>query len=158
MPGVFIHANVASQIINAALARRPLLRAYNEVIEFSLVLSIGIIGIIISWGLTSSMAIAFYTCAIGIILIVVCYQAFLLGWWLPLVPALLTLIVVVIAAILVRNKQRERLRFKLTLELILEKSQINLIVVKIALENFKRSENKANSHLIEKQIKRLTID
>ena len=158
MPGVFIHANVASQIINAAIARRPLLRTYNEFTELLIVLSVGIVGAIISLKLVSSMAIAFYTCIVGIILIVVCYQAFLLGWWLPLVPALLTLSMVVAVAIFVRNKQRDSFRFERTLELVLAEFKVRPIVTKIALENLRRSENKANSHLIKKQIERLTID
>ena len=158
MPGVFIHANVASQIISAAIARRPPLRTYNEFSEFLIVLSMGIIGAIISFKLVSSLAIAIYTCIVGIILIAVFYQAFLLGWWLPLVPALLTLSMVVAVAIFIRNKQRDSFKFKRTLELVLAEFKIRPIVAKIALENLRRSENKANSHLIEKQIERLTID
>ena len=158
MPGVFVHANVASQIINAAIARRPLLRTYNEFSELLIVLFIGIIGAIISLRLVSSTAIAFYTCIIGIILILVCYRAFLLGWWLPLVPAWLTLGMVVVTAILVRNKQRDSFKFERTLKLVLAELKFRPIIAKIALENLKLSENKANSHLIEKQIKRLTID
>ena len=158
MPGVFIHANVASQIINAAIARRPLLRTYNEFTELLIVLSVGIVGAIISLKLVSSMAIVFYTCIVGIILIVVCYQAFLLGWWLPLVPALLTLSMVVVAAIFVRNKQRDSFKFKRTLKLVLAEFKTRPIVAKIALENLRRSENRANSHLIKKHIKRLTMD
>ena len=158
MPGVFIHANVASQIINAAIARRPLLRTYNEFTELLIVLSVGIVGAIISLKLISSKAIAFYTCIVGIVLIAVFYQAFLLGWWLPLVPALLTLSLVVVAAILIRNKQRDSFRFERTLELVLAEFKIRPIIAKIALENLRRSENRANSHLIKQHIKRLTID
>ena len=158
MPGVFIHANVASQIINAAIARRSLLRTHNEFSELLIVLSIGIIGAVISLKLVSSMAIAFYTCIIDIILIVVCYQAFLLGWWLPLVPALLTLSVIVVIAVLIRNKQRDSFRFEHTLELVLAEFKTSPIVAKIALENLRRSENKANSYLVKKHIARLTID
>ena len=158
MPGVFIHANVASQIINAAIARRPPLRTYNEFSEFLIVLSMGIVGAIISLKLVSSMAIAFYTCIVGIILIAVFYQAFLLGWWLPLVPALLTLSMVVAVAIFIRNKQRDSFKFERTLELVLAEFKIRPTIAKIALENLRRSENKANSHLIEKHIERLTID
>ena len=158
MPGVFVHANVASQIISAAIARRPLLRTYNEFSELLIVLSVGIVGSIISLKLVSSMAIAFYTCIVAIILIVVFYQAFLLGWWLPLVPALLTLSIVVVAAVFVRNKQRDSFKFERTLELILAEFKIRPIITKIALENLKRSENKANFYLIKKHIERLTID
>ena len=158
MPGVFVHANVASQIINAALARRPLLRTFNEFTELLIVLSMGIVGVIISLRLAFSIAIAFYTSMVGIVLIFIYYRAFLLGWWLPLVPALLTLSMVVVAVILARNKQRDRFIFECTLELVLAEFKIHPIIAKIALENLKCSENKANSYLIEKHIKRVTID
>ena len=154
MPGVFIHANVASQIINAAIARRPLLRTYNEFLEFLIILSMGVVGAIISWRLKSSMAIVFYTCVVGMVLIIFSYQVFLLGWWLPLVPALLALVIVVFTAIFIRNKQQDLLKFERTLELILAEYRVRPIIAQIALENLKRSENEANSHLIEKRIKR----
>ena len=158
MPGIFIHANITSQIISAAVFDRPLLRTYNEFAELSIVLFMGIVGAIVSSKLVFSLAIAFYTSAIAIISIVVCYQVFLMGWWLPLVPALLTLVIVALTAILIRNKQRDSFKFERTLELILAEFQTRPIIAKIALENLKRSENKASSYLIKKHIKKLIID
>ena len=158
MPGVFVHANVASQMISAAIDRRPLLRTHNKFIESLMILFVGIIGAIIFWRLRSYRAIAFHIVAFSIILIAICYRGFLLGWWLPLVPALLTLVFVVVAAIAIDNKQSERLRFEHTLESIVTEFEINPIVAKVALKNLQLSENKANSYLIEQQIERLTID
>ena len=156
MPGVFIHANVTSQIINAAMGRSPLLHTLSKFGEFLIILFVGIIGVITSWRSRSSIAIAVGACAISIISIVACYRAFLLGWWLPLLPALLILIAIVVAAIILKNKQRDRLIFEHTLKSVLNEFPVSPIVARIALQNLKRSENKANSYLIEEQIKKLT--
>ena len=155
MPGVFIHANVTSQIINAALGNRPLLHTYNEIIESLWILFWGIIGIIISWRWRSLIAIALSVCLTSVSLIIICYLAFLLGWWLPLVPSILTMTATVITAIVLREKQRDRLRCHQTLIYLLREYRARPIVGRIALEYLKQSENQDNQMLIEKQIKHL---
>jgi adenylate cyclase len=155
MPGVFIQANVTSQIISAAIDNRPLLRTHNKFLEFLWILLWGIVGVTIAWRWQQTVAIAFYLCLSAIILIITCYLAFLSGWWLPLIPALLTLTGGVVTAVFIRNKQQERLIFQLTLELLLAEAQNHPLTSRIALEYFKRSENTVNSNLIERQIKKL---
>ncbi|MGK7950468.1 MAG: CHASE2 domain-containing protein [Xenococcaceae cyanobacterium] len=158
MPGVFIHANVTSQIINAALGNRPLLRTYNKILESFWILFWGIIGIIISWRLRSAIAIALSVFLASSLSIVICYLAFLFGWWLPLIPSLLTLTATVITANLLREKQRDRLKFQQTLKLLLKEYCDRPIVSRIALEYFKQSENQDHQMLIDKQIKQLPLD
>ncbi|WP_019506634.1 CHASE2 domain-containing protein [Pleurocapsa sp. PCC 7319] len=158
MPGVFIHANVASQIIDAALGKRPLLRTHNKLSESLWILLWGIIGVIIFWRWQSTLAISGYVCLTTIILIITCYLAFLSGWWLPLVPSILTLIMTVIMAITLRNQQRDRQKFQLTLAFLLAEHRERPIVSRIALEHLKQSENKDNSDLIEQEIKQLPFN
>ena len=153
MRGVLIHANIASQLISAAIDGRPLLRTHNKFSEFLMVLSVGIIGVITSRRLRSPVAIALNICASGIILIVTCYLAFLLGWWLPLVPAFLTLTISIIAAILIRKKQRDFLRFEYTLKALSAELETNPKVAIKALETLERSEDRAKSHRIKQEIK-----
>lgn len=153
MPGVVIQANVTSQIIRAAIYNRPLLLTYNEFLEFLWILFWGIIGVIISWCIQSEILILLSVCLTIIILIIFCYFIFLSGWWLPLVPALLTLSITAITAILIRNKQRDRFLFQHMLELLLAKFQTYPVIGRIALEYLKRSESKHNQILIEQKIK-----
>ncbi len=155
MSGVFIHANVTSQIISAAIDNRPLLRTYNKLLESLWILWWGTIGVIISWRLQSAIAICYYVCLTSILLIITCYLAFLSGCWLPLIPALLTLMATVIMAIIITNKQRDRLRFHHTLAFLSAKYPQQPIVSRIALEYLKQSENKDNSCLIDEGIKQL---
>lgn len=156
--GVFIHANITSQIINAALNDRPLLYTYNKFLESLWILFWGCIGVILLWYRRTYKKMFSILIPTSTILIITCYLAFKSGWWLPLVPALLTLIVTVITAMIVRNKQRDRLKFKYTLELLLAEYQTSPIAGRIALEYFKQSESKANSYLVAKQITQLPLD
>ena len=153
MYGVFIQANITSQMISAAMDNRPLLRTHNELSESLWILLWGIIGAIISWRLQSSVSIILSVVLTSSLLIIICYLAFLLGWWLPVVPSLLTLIATIITSILIRNKQRDRRRFHNTLALLLKEYRERPIVARIALEYLKQSENKDNSYLIEQKIK-----
>ncbi|MBD2137819.1 adenylate/guanylate cyclase domain-containing protein [Anabaena sp. FACHB-1237] len=90
MNGVEIHANLASQIISAAMEDRPLFKSWTEPQEYLWILLWSAIGATLSWLLrseefsvkkTSTFLLAF------IILIGSTYIAFLYGWWLPIVPA-----------------------------------------------------------------------
>lgn len=139
MPGVFIQANIASQIINAAIDNRPLLRTSNKALESLWILAWGIVAAVLSQRLRSLISTILVIIAAGILLIIICYLAFLSGWWLPLIPALLTLTATAIAIIIIRNKQRDRQKFQYTLDSILQES--DPLVRKIALEYFKLSED-----------------
>ena len=158
MPGVFIQANIASQIASAALDNRPLLYTKNEFLESFLLLLWGLLGAIISWCFRTYFKIAIYIFLTASLLTIICYIAFLLGWWLPFVPSLLAIITTAITFIIIRDKQREKLRFNQTLALLLKKYQTSPIEGRIALEYLKQSENKNNQILIEKQIQKLTIE
>ncbi|MDX2239562.1 MAG: adenylate/guanylate cyclase domain-containing protein [Leptolyngbyaceae cyanobacterium bins.302] len=96
MPGVVIHANLISQILSAATDQRPLIRTLPEWAEWLWILSWIGIGAVISWQQrqsTGAMGILFLkrfrlTIAGGCLLALT-YLAFLAGWWIPLVPALI---------------------------------------------------------------------
>ncbi|MDJ0632589.1 MAG: CHASE2 domain-containing protein [Xenococcaceae cyanobacterium MO_188.B29] len=153
MYGVFIQAKITSQIISAAMDNRPLLRTHNELSESLWILLWGIIGAIISWRLQSSVSITLSVILTSSLLIIICYLAFLLGWWLPVVPSLLTLVATIITAILIRNRQRDRRKFDNTLAFLLKEYRERPIVGRIALEYLKQSENKDKSCLIDQKIK-----
>lgn len=154
MPGVFIQANITSQIISAAIDNRPLLRTYNKALESLWILAWGIVAAIALGQLRSIIVTILGIIAAGILLIIICYLAFLSGWWLPLIPALLTLTATAIATIVIRNKQRDRQKFQSTLDLLLQET--DPLVQKIALEYFKLSEDLSyltiNSHKLDRGV------
>ncbi len=157
MPGVFIQANITSQIVSAAIDNRPLLYTHSEFLEFLWILVWSFIGAMISWSLRTFRGIAFYLFLAATVLIIICYTAFLSGWWLPLVPSLLTLIATVITLIIIRDKQRETLMFQHTLKLLLAEYRANPIEGTIALEYLKQSESKDNQTIIERETQKFII-
>ena len=103
MPGVFIHANITSQIVSAAIDNRPLLYTHSELLESLWILFWGVIGAMISWRLRTYIRISLYLCLTATTLMIICYLAFLSGWWLPLVPSLLTLFATAITLMIFRE-------------------------------------------------------
>ena len=150
MPGVFIHANIASQVISSAMGERPLIKTLNEGGELLWILIWGIIAVIITRKLRSLVLITVYLCLIPSILIGSCYLAFSSGYWLPLVPSLLASLSIAIVTTIVRHKQRENLRFQYTLNSILERYDTNPLVGSLALEYLKQSESKKNIEAIDR--------
>ncbi len=153
MAGVAIHANIASQILSAALNGRPLLRVWDDPLEWLWILTWAGVGAAVSWLLKSPSAIAISILLASSALLGGCYLAFLLGWWLSLVPSLLGLLGSAIALLLVTNKQRDRLLLRRTLTWLLEVRQDHPNAGRIAIEYFKQSESRENQALIERQLR-----
>jgi adenylate cyclase len=91
-PGVEIHAELTSQILSAALDGRALIKSLPEKAEIFLILFCSALGAIlgfyllrIRWKLVSILLV-------GATIIGSSYIAFLLGWWIPIIPSLLALV------------------------------------------------------------------
>ncbi len=95
--GVVIHANLVSEILSAALDQRPVLRTWNEPTESAWIFFCTLLGAITSWqqrhlkrpwNLIGLVGVLMLAGGIGII----GYGAFLIGWWIPVVPPILGLL------------------------------------------------------------------
>jgi CHASE2 domain-containing sensor protein len=91
--GVEFHAHACSQIINAVINGRPLLKVWSDEWEYLWIIVWGCYPIIIFWltqslwkNLLAVVVAAFALSGIGYLLI-------LCGWWIPIAPSLLTLTV-----------------------------------------------------------------
>lgn len=89
--GVEFHAHVTSQIINAVVNDRPLLKVWSDGWEYLWLVIWGVTAIIIA-----RVTETFRRNLLTIILIIFClisisYLLILLGWWIPLAPTLLIL-------------------------------------------------------------------
>ncbi len=101
MPGVVLHANLTSQMINAALNGRPLMKTWSYHSEWLWVCCWSFISSSVTWQLLYlkskhlqkffGLLIIGMTFAITIILSTA-YLMFLIGWWIPSVSPLLALI------------------------------------------------------------------
>ncbi len=99
-PGVVVHANLASQIISAALDGRPLIRTWAEPVDWLWILAWSSLGATWHWALlkidqhrkkisTRWKVLSLYLFLMGGILVAGSYWAFLAGWWIPIVPPLI---------------------------------------------------------------------
>lgn len=90
--GVEYQAHAVSQLINAALGKRPLLQTWPDSVEYAWIFLWGLVGITLGlilqspWKTLLSLAIA------SLSLVGLCYGLLLVSWWVPLVPALLALV------------------------------------------------------------------
>jgi diguanylate cyclase (GGDEF)-like protein/PAS domain S-box-containing protein len=91
MSAVEIHANFISQILSLALNERPLIQVWHEPVEKVWIVIWSWIGASLSWRVRSARWSALSILLAGAGLTGFCYVMFLLGWWLPVVPPLLTL-------------------------------------------------------------------
>ena len=97
-PGVAIHANLISHILDAALDQRRLIQTLPDWAEYVWIVGWTAIGGVLCWQqrLTGSstqflLLKRFRLVVAGGVLLLGVYGAFLLGWWIPLVPALMGL-------------------------------------------------------------------
>lgn len=81
-----------------------------------------------------------------------CYLALLYGWWLPLLPLLMAFLGTTFALLIVTHKQRDKLQFQLTLDLLLKAYQNSPAIGRIAIEYLKQSESQENQTFIEQQL------
>lgn len=100
MAGVVLHANIASQLLSAALEGRPLLRVWPAWGEWLWITTWASLGAVLGWQLRSQKLTqpfpSTYTILLGLgigtlALAGAAYVAFSSGWWIPAVPPLLAL-------------------------------------------------------------------
>ncbi|MEH1967618.1 CHASE2 domain-containing protein [Nostoc sp.] len=99
MPGVEIHANMASQIISAATTDRPLIKSWSQPIEIGWIFLWSFVGASLTWQWRYAGGIKFLSLqkisspilAAGVLLATT-YAAFIASWWIPVVPPLLALL------------------------------------------------------------------
>ena len=122
LPGVFIHANLASQILSAALDERKLIKVVDEPYEWLWVLTWASVGSGISFLVLNrsscskhdlSLAQSSIICIIlpGVILFSSAYLLFLSGWWLPAIAPLFSLIGSTIAVSNYHQQNQKKLAF-----------------------------------------------
>ena len=116
MAGVTIHANAISQILNAELENRPLIKTWNQQLEWLWTFSWALLGAVLIWLLRSSKLKIIPPGSLflaGSCLVCISYLTFLYGWWIPVVPPMLGLVgsAVGVTAYLAQNASRIRQTF-----------------------------------------------
>jgi diguanylate cyclase (GGDEF)-like protein/PAS domain S-box-containing protein len=90
VPGIQLQAYFISELISAALDGRPLLKVWTDLVEYLWVFIWSYLGAVTTWRIqhaTRSLLCIIISC---FVLTVSAYFAFLSGWWIPLIPSLLS--------------------------------------------------------------------
>ncbi|UBF25623.1 CHASE2 domain-containing protein [Kovacikia minuta CCNUW1] len=90
--GVDMHAHATSQIVSAALDGRPLIQVWSDGWEYLWIIGWGLIGISLGAWRRSVWKSLGLLILISAGLMAGCYLLLLAGWWVPVVPALLVLL------------------------------------------------------------------
>ncbi|WP_414585911.1 CHASE2 domain-containing protein [Scytonema sp. PCC 10023] len=157
MPGVTIHANITSMILNAALEGRPLLKVWSKPVELLWVLLWSGVGAALGW---QSKSPTFIVTAVAFAaggLMATAYLAFLEAWWIPTVPPMIGLVVAAITLPIVTNRQLEKIQLRQTVELLVAISSEQPAVGQIAIEYLKQAESQENLAFIEQIIRNASL-
>ncbi|MEM6253369.1 MAG: adenylate/guanylate cyclase domain-containing protein [Cyanobacteria bacterium P01_D01_bin.156] len=96
MAGVEIHANLTSQIISAALDGRTLIHSWSEPAEIVWIFLWALLGSTITWlqrnpGKDTFLRQIIFLSTLSLVLVAATYGLLLVGWWVPVIPALMAL-------------------------------------------------------------------
>ena len=122
LPGIFIHVNLISQILSAALDGRKLIKVVNEPLEWLWVLTWTCVGsgitllvlnrdFLFQQNLSLTKSTAICVILTGSILLSSGYLLFLWGWWLPVITPLLSLICATVAVSNFYQQNQSQLAF-----------------------------------------------
>ncbi|MEG4211100.1 CHASE2 domain-containing protein [Microcoleus sp. S13_B4] len=113
--GVEMQAHATSQILSAVLDRRSLIQVWTDGWEMLWIGVWGLLGMSLGRFLRSPWKILLGLLIASISPIALCYWLILLGWWVPIVPVLLVLVLNgagLMAAFFYRHEQELRLRLE----------------------------------------------
>jgi CHASE2 domain-containing sensor protein len=93
MSGVFVHAQMMSQVLSAVLDGRPLLWVLPDWAEGLWIVGWSVVGGALAMNVRSRFQFFLFISASVVVLIAMCWGGLLYGGWLPLVPSALVLLI-----------------------------------------------------------------
>jgi CHASE2 domain-containing sensor protein len=91
IPGVFVQAQMISQIVSAVLDKRHLLWWFPKWMEIIWIWGWSFYGAMIGWGVKKTLHLATITATAILTLFALCFTFFIQGGWVPLIPSSLVL-------------------------------------------------------------------
>ncbi|MBV6627282.1 MAG: CHASE2 domain-containing protein [Rivularia sp. (in: Bacteria)] len=149
MAGVTIHANIISQLLNAALEGKGFLQVWSEPVEWLWILLWSGIGAILAWKLNSPNLIIIAVISAIFVILGIAYFGFLQQCWIPSIPAILALITAAIALPTITVGHLEKNTLIQTVKILISISREKPAPGRIAIEYLKQSESRENLQLIE---------
>ncbi len=133
MPALFIHAQIASQLISTVLDGRPLIWYWPDPAELIWVWGWSLLGGIIAWRWQNPLLLLVVGGTTLLGLVGICVALFLQGGWIPLVPSGLALVISSICVITYSSYQNQRQTQVIILQV--EKQQEAIAQLNILLED-----------------------
>ncbi|MCC5660067.1 CHASE2 domain-containing protein [Nostoc sp. XA010] len=90
VPGIQLQAYFISELISAALQGRPLLKVWPDLLEDLWIFIWSYLGTVTTWRIRHATKSFFSILVSCLVLTLSAYLAFLYGWWIPLIPSLLS--------------------------------------------------------------------
>jgi CHASE2 domain-containing sensor protein len=150
MSGVFLHANITSQILNAALSGKGILRTRSEKSNNLWIFLYSVVGALLGWRFKSLKILALYCSITSAALLGFSYLAFLNDWWISTFCYLLGLILAAIITLALTMKELEKIQLRQIIKSIIIFTKEQPATGQIALEYLKQGENKENQVIIDK--------
>ncbi|MEM8610622.1 MAG: CHASE2 domain-containing protein [Cyanobacteria bacterium P01_H01_bin.105] len=148
MAGITAHANIISQLLAAALDKRPLLHTWPEFYENLWGLMWALAGAGMAWWLKYLKYILIAGVTGLMALLMLCYGSFLAGWWLPLLPAGFSWSLSTLAFVMMTYQRLKRVQLQQTVQQLITISHEKPAVGQIALEYLQQTESEENQRLI----------
>ncbi|MEH2236857.1 CHASE2 domain-containing protein [Nostoc sp.] len=133
MPALFIHAQIASQLISTVLDGRPLIWYWPDWAEFIWVWGWSLLGGIIAWRWQNPLLLLVVEGTTLLGLVGICVALFLQAGWVPLVPSALALVISSISVIAYASYQNQRQTQVIILQV--EKQQEAIAQLNVLLED-----------------------
>lgn len=108
MPALFIHAQIASQLISTVLDGRSLIWYWPDWAEFIWVWGWSLLGGIIAWRWQNPLLLVVVVGTTILVLVVICVALFFQAGWVPLVPPGLAVVISSISVIAYTSYQNQR--------------------------------------------------
>ena len=121
---VYIHAQIASQLISTTLDNRPLIGYLPEQLEVIWIWLWALIGAFFGWRLRNPIILLVCGSIVFAALVGVCYLAFLQAIWIPIVPPALALVISSAGTIIYINYQMQQQTKLIILQVAKQKEAI----------------------------------
>ncbi|MFN4278780.1 CHASE2 domain-containing protein [Thermosynechococcus sp.] len=108
MAGVFIHAQMVGQFIDAGLGDRAVIWFWPDGVENAWIILWALIGAILAWRIRHPVALGTAVGTALLMLLLTCYGLFLKLGWVPLVPPVLTLLLASGGVVTYRAQQAQQ--------------------------------------------------
>ena len=151
MAWVIIHANIVSQLLDAAIDGKAMLRTMSEGSEWLSILLGAVVGAYLSWRVRVLWRMAIALSLISVMTILLTFITFLQGWWLPVVPVAIALVISAVLIAILTQRQLANMQLRETVGQLIIISQEQPTVRQVAFELLKQ-ESQNNQELIEQAI------